>query len=379
MFEARSWYCWALLVVLPASLGCAASSAPHPATSVVWASPGHAYLGSHDRGALALGDSVAFVAGGRTLAAGLITSFAENDLATVTIGRGDLTSAKRLDHVSVQIHRRAVAAMDLLRIGLPSAKRGTALFRCASSSLNGPGPPEAFSVRDSGATTILTRDASVALYGQWPSRLEARRFDEIADEEIALERGEIDVAIFWPGELSSRLRKDPRWPALMGVWTKGVLAMEWTGYQNEILQAYATNVFTGFLEEALRGDLGPPPSRPGPSIDNFPLPPPRPDSASSVSFEVDRSCPGHAELQRDLDRLVPPSRSLVPVHRARLLCVDQLLTETRREPTGGLIHPLFTMGCRVVCRPELRGYVEVELGTHSLVSMINCHIESAKP
>jgi hypothetical protein len=44
-----------------------------------------------------------------------------------------------------------------------------------------------------------------------PDTLLVRTFTDAADQEIALERGEVDVAVFWPGEPSARMRADPRW------------------------------------------------------------------------------------------------------------------------------------------------------------------------
>src|SRR4029077_8015933 len=59
-----------------------------------------------------------------------------------------------------------------------------------------------------------------------PDTLLVRLYGESADEEIALERGELDVAVFWPGELSTRMREDPRWGgALLGLRAHGVIAV----------------------------------------------------------------------------------------------------------------------------------------------------------
>src|SRR5204862_6013385 len=58
-----------------------------------------------------------------------------------------------------------------------------------------------------------------------PDTLLVRAFEDPTDEEIAFERGELDAAVFWPGELSARMRfdarfRDPEW----GMRSRGVLA-----------------------------------------------------------------------------------------------------------------------------------------------------------
>jgi len=49
--------------------------------------------------------------------------------------------------------------------------------------------------------------------GVWPDTIHVHLFDEASDQEIALERGDIDAAVFWPAELSTRMRGDARWSA----------------------------------------------------------------------------------------------------------------------------------------------------------------------
>src|SRR5262249_17395102 len=58
-----------------------------------------------------------------------------------------------------------------------------------------------------------------------PDTLLVRSFDESTDEEIAFERGDLDAAVFWPGELSARMRHDARFrSAEMSVRPRGLLA-----------------------------------------------------------------------------------------------------------------------------------------------------------
>ena len=376
MFEPRSTHRWALLFGTLALGGCAASNARSPSPSVVWTADRTAYVGSTVDGALAIGDSIEFIERRHTVATGSVASLGTGRLATVMIVSGDLAGVKDLKHVTVRAHRATLAPMNRLRVGFPSAKRGTAFFACRSVELRA--PAGSFTARDSGATTIFTRDSSSTSVGPWPGRLEARRFDDVADEEIALERGEIDVAIFWPGELSAHMRNDPRWSERpWGLRARGVVAVEWSGTNDPSLslRRSASDLFAELDHEAFRDDLTPLPSPPGPVIDEFPSPPAPPESLASVRFEIDPRCPGHFELQRALDRLAP-KRSTVVTRSARLIYLDEPIAQaragTRRGADGGLIDPLFSMGCPVVSQPELRPFVRSSLGTYALVNLIDC-------
>jgi hypothetical protein len=222
-----------------------------------------------------------------------------------------------------------------------------------------------------------TRDSTLVLGAPWPHRLEARRFDDVADEEIALERGEIDVAVFWPGELSARLRSDPRWAGFsLATRRRGMAAVEWTGVGDPDpgLQTAAGGVFLALNRDAFRGDLGPA-SPWSADIDSLPG---DTGGLSSVRFEVDPRCPGRVELQRVLDRAAPGRGSTSPSRHARLFYLDGPLTpETVRGPGGGRVIPLFTIRCPVLYGPELRAYVNA-LSSDSLVDLIDCHVSEGE-
>jgi len=348
---------WALLVGALVLGGCAASNARSPSPSVVWSAGHTAYVASRVGGALAVGDSIEFIEGRHTVAAGRVASLGQGEMATVAISSGDFAGVKDLKHVTVRVHRPALTPIDRLRLGFPSAKRGTAFFTCRRVELSA---PAAFASRDSGATTIFTRDSSSASPGPWPRRLDARRFDDVADEEIALERGEIDVAIFWPGELSTRLRKDPRWSDFaMGMRSRGTVAVEWTG-REDLLPVAAEDVYDAVNRDAFRNDL----------VLTGTLAESHGDSATlaTVRFEVDPRCPGHREIQRILDR-VAPARTPTPSRHARLFYLDQ--PHDPDDWWGGQVVPIFDIRCPVVSAPELRAYVHA-LSPDSLVNMIDC-------
>lgn len=107
-------------------------------------------------------------------------------------------------------------------VGAPSPRRhgvtGQPLTRVAAL-------PSGFRVEPQGTHGFrLVRESYVALPA-WPDTLIVHWFDEVVDEEIALERGEVDAAMFQPGEMSSRLRETPRWHDYRrGVRSRGAIA-----------------------------------------------------------------------------------------------------------------------------------------------------------
>ena len=109
-------------------------------------------------------------------------------------------------------------AASRLRIGLPTG-RGNLLFACTPPPSTD--PPRGYRA-DSAGRGFVRNDAGMEA---WPETLAIARFADAADQEIALERGEIDLAVFWPGELSGRMRADRgRWAIAMGARSRGVLA-----------------------------------------------------------------------------------------------------------------------------------------------------------
>jgi hypothetical protein len=188
----------------------------------------------------------------------------------------------------------------------------------------------------------------------WPDTMLVRLFGDVADEEIALERGELDLAVFWPGEASSRLRSDPRgWDLIRGARSRGVLAT--VAPAGGVRAPSADHPALAALNEQMfRGDLAPWRGRP----DSLASPP------GGVRFEVDPSCAGRLALQRFLDRAAPAPAAADPP--ARLLYYD--------APAGTLppeARPLFTVRCAIAVEPGLRPYVAA-LGPGALADLIDC-------
>ena len=116
-----------------------------------------------------------------------------------------------------------------LRVGLPGRGRANLLFDCSAPVpiprlSYWPYEPDSL---DPGSHRWLrgTQDDSwrqwdnsgrneppaVTPMAAFPDTLILRFYDDVTDQEIALERHEVDVAVFWPGELPARMRADPRW------------------------------------------------------------------------------------------------------------------------------------------------------------------------
>ncbi|HEU4724548.1 MAG TPA: hypothetical protein VFU59_04525, partial [Candidatus Eisenbacteria bacterium] len=161
--------------------------------------------------------------GRKTVAAVAIVERIEGGLIVGRVQSGSLERERRLERLRVRLVRRALPAPASLRVGMPSAARAALRFGCGAWTLRSPAVASyriepagrlAFRMTREGSRDSLAAAASAAdgrAAAIWPDTLHVSLFDDAADEEIALERGDLDVALFGPGELSARLRNDPRW------------------------------------------------------------------------------------------------------------------------------------------------------------------------
>src|SRR5205814_1296313 len=111
----------------------------------------------------------------------------------------------------VALHRHAAAEPHAVDARIVWARADRA-YIAASDSISLAENEYRF-VRDPGAAAT-----------PWPDTIMVGLFGETSDEEIALERGELDVAVFWPGEASARLRADPRWRGFGYGWRGQLVA-----------------------------------------------------------------------------------------------------------------------------------------------------------
>jgi hypothetical protein len=180
-----------------------------------------------------------------------------------------------------------------LRIGYPSSKRVTAFFACDSLGIDLPRAGFG-AVQSSDHLYQLTRNTDIPDTSSWPDTLIVRFFDDPADEEIALERNEIDAAMFWPGEPSTHIRDKLRWSGEpSGLRQRGIVAGLFMSYHptiDSVTTAVATRwVATALNNELFRGDLAPC----GTSVV---------DTTATVRdlpirFDVDPAFPNHDDLQ----------------------------------------------------------------------------------
>jgi len=332
---------------------------------VVWAHAGRAYLASNDPLPLVEGDILKFYDGKKVAAEGAVSGVFDGTLAIARVKSGSLDQMKKLDRLRVTAEHPHLRPVDVMRIGIPS--RSNLLFACGTPSVRSPLPRaayrgEAISVR----SFVLARDKSDASTAQWPDTLLVRLFDESTDQEIALERGELDAAVFWPGELSTQMRESPRWRDFSyGARSRVVLsALLSRDAADSRLASADTSALLWLNEAVFRGDLTPWDRASGsavalvPPATNPPAPPHR--------FEVDRSLPGWQTLERAL-RGTGSSSSNAGSAAVRVALLGS--TATPSDP----VWFSFAVRCPVVSSPDLRTYLRA-LGPDALASIVDCAI-----
>jgi hypothetical protein len=202
--------------------GAAAEPAPIPAR-IVWVRGASVYVAAADSLSLEVGDLVTFRARRRTVASGSLARVLDRHVAVVELSSGSLTREKRLDRLQVLRDRPPPTPPPRLRVGYPAAARAHPQLACEQVAFRPALPVGAYRLESrSDRGERLVRDPAIPVEGPWPDTLVIRFFEEAADQEIALELAELDVAIFWPGEPSRHLREQPRWGiALFGTRAGG--------------------------------------------------------------------------------------------------------------------------------------------------------------
>jgi len=167
------------------------------------------YLEVPPSAALQSGLTITLLSGERAIATAVITRVYDSEIAVATLNSGSLAGVTNLEGLRVTVDRHP-APPALLRLGYPSSRRVTAGFRCRNARLSPALETLGYRAVSRSDPHRLVRDTSITADAPWPDTLLVRFFDESADQEIALERGELDVAVFWPGELSKHMRESPR-------------------------------------------------------------------------------------------------------------------------------------------------------------------------
>lgn len=321
---------------------------------VVWAASDRAVLASRDSLTIEELDALLFFDHKKEVASGVVTRIFEPGVVAARLRSGSLDKVKKLDHIRVFVSRTQTAPA-LVRIGYPSARRSNALFRCGSVG---------FGIHPyyrPGSTDLrhFLRDWSDE--GPLPDTLAVQEFDESGDEEIAFERGELDIAIFWPGELSSSerdhldptnhllaLRKADRVAATFvpskSSGAHGAVLVDRAG-----LESMNRDLFGGdlALEDGIRSAS---------------------DAMGTKSYEamtrVDRGCPGWQALERKLNTSPRPLTTTAPTGSIRVFYTSDPKADSTTTR-------LFRVRCPVLFHPSLRRVLD-RLRGDRLVDLIEC-------
>jgi hypothetical protein len=344
-----------------------AAAEPRPVDArIVWVRADRAYIAAADSITLAPGDLLTVVKGKRTIASGSVLQVLARDLAAARLASGSLDREKHLDRLKILAERPALSALPMLRIGFPGRGRANLLFDCGKPAPRTPFDSSyradslaenAYRFTRTGDNVYTLKEGS-AYATPWPDTIAVRLFGEVSDEEIALERGEIDVAVFWPGEASWRLRADPRWRGLSH-GRRGIVAAS--------VPAGATitpdHPALGALnDELFRGDLAGIRSTPSAGI----------TTPDAPRFVVDPSCPGRAAIERFLDRATSSMPKNAATIRLFYLDAPWALADSLHAA------PLLAVRCAIAIEPGLRSYVEA-LGLSSIAGMLACPAAGRAP
>jgi hypothetical protein len=239
----------------------------------------------------------------------------------------------------------AVARVGTLRVGLP--KRGNLLFNSDGPVAPHLGLASYTAGYFAGSWLRVTQPASDSAGDPAPDTLFVSSFQDATDEEIALERGDLDVAVFWPGEVSARMRADERFrdPEL-GLRERGVLAFLKSAADSLNPPRADMEVLN---REAFGGDL---------------LPWSEPDSVDGppAHYAFDPYLPGARHLERILARIpsAGATRTVtlkyldIPVSAFKTPVADA--SPTLRDLVS-IYRPLFVVRCAVLARPGARAAV----------------------
>lgn len=340
--------------------------------NVVFAREDRVYIAAADSLRPADGDSLAFSNGGKIVATGVVTGAYGADLAAVRLTSGSLGGVKSLERLRVQTRHPLFTAPSVLHVGLPGPNRANLLFGCPNMTIVGPAAMGTVAAdRPSDRVYRLVRDPRLSTHVPlWPDTLLVRLFDEPTDEEIALERGELDVAVFWPGELSPHIREQSRWRGfLSGTRTEGMVAaiqLDPSSPGGGSLSEGIPDKLVALNDGIFRGDLAPYEEPPGGA---------RPATGVSRSeatrFEVDHACPGWEVMERYLNRDTSTGAPGSGTERIRVTYLDAPGVAWSSLRDSLHVVPLFAVRCPVVSAPELRPYIR-SIGADALVNMLVC-------
>lgn len=363
--------------------------------TVIWVREGRVYLAAPDSGALEPWALLTFVYRGKTVAAGEVVRVLDGELALVRLTSGSLARIKNPKRLRVWGEPARIRALPVLRVGYPGRGRANLLFTCGEVTLDSSRLPRGYRADRVDAHAFrLVRGSESSSPAPWPDTLLIRWFGESADEEIALERGELDAAVFWPGELSAHMREDSRWQApLFGLRARGALVGAAPGSgspDDSSAVGFDSLVFAALNRELFRGDLAPWEAGPETPSGGW--------HAGASHYAVDPALPGQRVLERFLNRGAGPSSAGGDARAVRVFYLDAPIAAPDSLAFGVAEHLnrgaasaqrgaqadsmraryLFALRLPLVCRRELRPYVSA-LGTDALVNLPACRSAERAP
>jgi hypothetical protein len=373
---------------------------------VVWVRGERVYVASPDSLAPGYGAQLTFLARGKPVASGEVVRVVDSTLSVANLTSGSLARVKEKDLGRLRILSAPAQGPHSLRVGYPSRKRSTPFFACDRQALVPPFGPGLYHMQASDHLYRVIPIPWMRARTLWPETLYVRQFDEAADQEIALERGELDVGVFWPGELSTHMRDQPRWQHdLSAPMARGMVAAVRSDGATTTVRPDEPRL-ADVDRELFRGDL-----------DELRFEPPsRVATTSVMRFEVDPALPGRSALERYLSQ-TPGGAAPADGPSARLVYIDTPLAPpdsvaravadlVRSGPVPGApgtradsvaaaiagssarvsldapsldhllreglhVDPLFAIDCPVVFDARLRPYVSA-LGAKAFVELIDC-------
>jgi len=344
---------------------------------VVWTQGDRIYIAAPDSVKLAPGTILTFQDKKKPIATGEVMNVYDQTFILAKLTSGSFKKTKHPDRLLVFAEPPRPSGPAKLRIGYPSSKRVTAFFACDSLGIDLPRAGFG-AVQSSDHLYQLTRNTDIPDTSSWPDTLIVRFFDDPADEEIALERNEIDAAMFWPGEPSTHIRDKLRWSGEpSGLRQRGIVAGLFMSYHptiDSVTTAVATRwVATALNNELFRGDLAPC----GTSVV---------DTTATVRdlpirFDVDPAFPNHDDLQILLDRIWRANKLAKATDLVRITYLDMPLDSltTPLSISGIDERPvkisaalcLFRIRCPILCSAAARSAVEA-LGPDNIVNLLRC-------
>lgn len=279
-------------------------------------------------------------------------------LMTAIVGSGCVSSKPEPVVLPAPAAPTAVTRVATLRVGLPAARRWSLLFQCAEAPTAPRIGSAAYvpdSVDRSGQRWLRVAEAAEDSAGmRAPDTLFVRAFDESTDEEIAFERGELDAAVFWPGELSARMRFDARFrDPEMGLRSRGVIACI-AGAGDTLGPPLAD--MQAFNREAFGGDLLPWSELEPGAADGPP-----------AHYVMDSTVPYSSHLLRVLARVARPGGT----RTLKLVYLDQPVAGSDAAMgawrTRG-VTPVFAVRCPVLVTARSRDGVRA-IGAHAFAEM----------